>query len=91
MSWSVSASGTPSEVKSMLADQFKPVLADTPAGLPDEGERETVRRISETINQVLDTFDPGGRVTVSAHGHMSGRSAGAGAYQQVNLTISPSS
>ena len=91
MSWSVNASGKPSDVKAELDTQFAHPLADAPAGLSDEGERETVRRIRETITQCLETFDPEKAVAVSAYGHMGFASwdTKAGAYQEVSLTIRP--
>jgi hypothetical protein len=57
MSWSVSASGTPSEVRGRLSEQFKGPLAEKPAGLSDDGERDTVQRIADMIEQCLGTFD----------------------------------
>ncbi len=91
MSWSVNATGTPAEVRGQLSEQFKGPLAEKPAGLSDDGERETVQRVQETIEQVLATFDPANKVTVSANGHMgfSSWETKAGAYQSVNLTITP--
>ncbi len=56
MSWSVSTRGSVPDVKAELERQFAYPLADRPAGLDDEGERETVRRVKETIGQCLDTF-----------------------------------
>jgi hypothetical protein len=53
MSWSVSASGTPAEVRGHLSEQFKGPLAEKPAGLSDNGERETVKLVHEVIEQVL--------------------------------------
>ena len=89
MSWSVSASGKPEDVKAELSRQFTAPLADKPAGLTDDGERETVRRISETITQCLETFDPEKTVTVSAYGHMGWENydTKSGASQNVNLSI----
>jgi hypothetical protein len=91
MSWSVSASGTPAEVRGRLSEQFKGPLAEKPAGLNDDGERETVRLIAETIEQCLGTFDPQKTVSVSASGHMGseGYTTKAGAYQNVSLSITP--
>lgn len=90
MSWSVSGSGTPAEVRGQLSEQFKGPLAEKPAGLADDGERETVQRIHETIEQVLTTFDPERKLSVSAYGHMgfSDWDTKAGAFQNVNLIIS---
>jgi len=89
MSWSVSASGKIEDVKVELDRQFSYPLSDAPAGLADEGEKETVRLVHGTIVQCLDTFDPDGSVVVSANGHMgfSDWNTKAGAYQNVNLTI----
>lgn len=49
MSWSVSASGKPSEVRGQLSEQFKGPLAEKPAGLSDDGERETVQKVHELL------------------------------------------
>jgi hypothetical protein len=91
MSWSVSTRGSVAEVRAELERQFSYPLADAPAGLPDEGERETVRRIRDTISQCLETFGPDKQVTVSANGHMGfdNWDSRAGAYQQVNVSIQP--
>lgn len=87
MSWSVSASGKPDEVKISLKEQFAYLLAD--GNGMDAGEKQTVRQISETINQCLGTFDPKTTVSVSARGHIGFQDwdAKKGAYQQVNLSI----
>jgi hypothetical protein len=68
MSWIVSASGTPSEVRGVLSEQFKGPLAEKPAGLSDDGERETVQRVHELIEQVLSTFGPERTLKVSELG-----------------------
>jgi hypothetical protein len=88
MSWSVSATGKIEEVKENLKKQFAYPLAEAPAGLADEGEKETVRQAAAMIEQCLGTFDPERKVIVSAYGHMgfSNWETKAGAYQ--NLTIS---
>lgn len=93
MSWSVNASGTPATVKTELNRQFSYPLADAPAGLADEGERETVRRVSDAISQCLNTFDPTKVVNVSANGHMGygDWDAKTGAYQNVSISIAPKS
>lgn len=93
MSWSVSASGTPSEVRGQLSEQFKGPLAEKPAGLSDDGERETVQRIAETIEQCLGTFGPENNVSVSANGHMgfADWDKKTGGYQTVNISIIPKS
>lgn len=91
MSWSVSASGKPSEVRGKLSEQFKGPLAEKPAGLSDDGERETVQRIAETIEQCLGTFDPETQVSVSANGHMgfADWDKKTGCFQSVNISVSP--
>ncbi len=91
MSWSVSASGKIADVKVELERQFLWPLADKPAGLSDEGERETVRRVRDTITQCLETFDPERPVSVSANGHMGFENwdTKAGAYQNVSVSIQP--
>lgn len=92
MSWSVSAKGTVADVEADLDRQFSYPLAEPPAGLSDEGERETVRRFRETIAQCLETFDPKKLVSVSANGHMSfdNWDTKTGASQTVNVSIQPS-
>jgi hypothetical protein len=91
MSWSVSAFGKPAEVKEHLEKRFAYPLADGTAGLPDAGEKETVRLIKEMINQCLDTFDPEKTVKVTAYGHMAHQNweTKEGACQSVYLTIEP--
>jgi hypothetical protein len=91
MSWSVSAFGTPAEVRGYLSEQFKGPLAEKPAGLSDDGERETVKLTHELIEQVLSTFSPDHKLTVSANGHMGFDhwDTKTGAYQSVNMTIKP--
>lgn len=71
MSWSVSATGTPAEVIGQLSEQFKGPLADKPAGLHDDGERETVQKVHELAEQILATFGADKKVTVTANGHIS--------------------
>jgi len=90
MSWSVSANGFPAEVKKELEQAFSYPLSAAPAGLSDEGERETVTRVRDMILQCLTTFDPSRRVSVSAGGHMSFQNwdTKAGANQTVNVSIS---
>jgi hypothetical protein len=89
MSWSVSSTGTPAEVRGELSQQFKGPLAEGPAGLADAGERQTVQQTSDLIEQILSTFDPAQRVTVAAHGHMGfgNWDEKTGCYQNVNLSI----
>ncbi len=91
MSWSVSAGGRIADVKAKLDSQFLSSLADPPAGLADEGERETVRLVSGVIVQCLGTFDPARSVVVSAYGHMSfaDYDTKAGACQDVTVSIKP--
>jgi hypothetical protein len=91
MSWSVSASGAPEQVKTLLDQQFAYPLADAPAGLPDENEKETVRRVQGAIYQCLETFGPEKTVSVSAYGHMgyADYNTKEGAYQNVSVTITP--
>jgi hypothetical protein len=83
MSWSVNASGKPAEVKTALDSQFW--------RLSDAGERETVRLVSEAINQCLGTFGTDRSVSVSAFGHMGFQdwTMKAGAFQEVTITIKP--
>jgi hypothetical protein len=91
MSWSVNAKGTPDEVQAELTRQFSSPLAEPPAGLSDEGERETVRRVAATISQCLETFDQTKTVSVSANGHMAfdAWDTKAGAVQTVSVSIQP--
>lgn len=83
MSWSVSSSGTPDLVSEKLAEDFAYPLAQPPAGISDDGERETVRLVKGLIDQVLGTFGEDQNVMVVASGHMANR------YQFVNLKIEP--
>jgi len=88
MSWSVTASGTPTDVLKELERQFAHPLADGNAGLPNEDEKETVRKVRDMIYQCVATFDAGATVSVSANGHMGYTLPHQqGAYQQVNVTI----
>ncbi len=93
MSWSVCASGTPAEVKDELDRQFSYPLADGPAGLYDEGEKTTVRHIQGTIRECLETFDPQGKVSVTAFGsvNFADWDKRTGCYQNVSLFIAPAS
>ena len=86
MSWSVSARGELADVKNELKRQFAYPLA---AGLKNEGEKETVRRISETIYQCLETFSTEATVTVNAFGHATQHAADPKAIirQELTLTI----
>ena len=86
MSWSVSAKGTPAEVRGQLSEQFKGPLAEKPAGLNDDGERKTVQLVAEMIEQCLGTFASEKTVSASANGHIS---FAAGACQTVNVSIVP--
>ncbi len=91
LSWSVNATGTIAEVKARLEAGFGAPLAGKPAGLSDDGERETVRRVRDTIFQCLETFAPEKTVEVSAYGHMgfANWDTREGAYQEVTLSIKP--
>jgi hypothetical protein len=91
MSWSVSASGSPAEAKEQLLKQFEYPLADGKAGLADDGEKETVRKVSALIDQCLDTFGPRKSVTVTASGHMGfdDWDSKEGAHQYVSISITP--
>jgi hypothetical protein len=95
MSWSVKEVGNIADLKLKLAKAFSgpgldPLgpLSDPPAGLTDDGERETVRLVAGTIDQCLSTFDPLKVVAVTASGYL-GRDQKGGAYQSVNLSIQP--
>ena len=89
MSWSVNASGKVEDVVEDLAKQFSMPLAEPPAGLADEGERETVKLVSDVVEQCLGTFAADRLVKVSANGHMGYNDWDKrdGAYQEVSLSI----
>lgn len=91
MSWSVSGSGTPAEVRGQLSEQFKYPLAEGDAGLADVGEKQTVEHIFHLLEQILSTFDPTRKVTVSASGHMgfSDWETKADCYQSVSISVTP--
>ena len=91
MSWSVNGSGTPAEVRGQLSEQFKYPLAESPAGLNDEGEKQTVQQVFDLCEQILSTFDPERKVAISASGHMgfSDWENKKGAYQFVSITVTP--
>lgn len=93
MSWSVNGSGTPAEVRGQISEQFKHPLAEAPAGLSDEGERQTVQQVADLCEQILSTVDPNNQVSVSAHGHMGFSDWGTkeGCYQSVNIAVTPKS
>ena len=93
MSWSVSAKGKIADVKSGLDGQFQAPLAEKPGGLTDDGERETVQRVRDTIFRCLDTFDPEKIVMVIAHGHMAfdAWDTKTGPEQTVFVSIQPTS
>ena len=89
MSWSVSASGKVEDVVEDLAKQFSMPLAEPPAGLADEGERETVKLVSDVVEQCLGTFAADRLVKVSANGHLGYNDweKKDGAYQEVRVEI----
>lgn len=89
MSWSVNANGTIAAARGQLSEQFKGPLAEKPAGLADDGERETVRLIQEAIDQCLSTFGSEITAHASASGHMGYRiwNTKEGAYQEVTVSI----
>jgi hypothetical protein len=91
MSWSVSGSGIPAEVRGQLSEQFKGPLAEKPAGLSDDGERETVKLVHELAEQILSTFAEDKSVSISAVGHMgfSDWDKKTGAYQSVSFVVKP--
>ena len=91
MSWSVNGSGTPAEVRGQLSEQFKGPLAEKPSGLSDDGERVTVQKTSDLLEQILATFDPEVKLSVSAYGHMgfADWDKKTGCYQSVNIAVSP--
>ena len=53
MSWSVDAAGKIEWLRTEISRQFQYPLADAPAGLADEGEKETCRRVKGMIDQCL--------------------------------------
>ena len=89
MSWSVNASGKIEDVVGYLATQFATPLAGPPAGLSDEGERDTVKLVSDLVEHCLGTFAPDRLVKVSANGHMGYNDweKKDGAYQEVRVEI----
>jgi hypothetical protein len=89
MSWSVNASGKVEDVVEDLAKQFSMPLAEPPAGLADEGERETVKLVSDVVEQCLGTFSADRLVKVSANGHMGYNNWDTkdSAYQEVRFSI----
>jgi nucleoid DNA-binding protein len=91
MSWSVNAKGRVSEVKVELLKEFIYPLAAPPGGLTDEGERETVKLISEMLQQCLNSMDEGRQVQIIASGHFScdNQETRAGAYQSIEIKINP--
>lgn len=90
MSWSVSASGTPAEVRGTLSEQFKYPLAEGSAGLSDAGERQTVQQTFDLIEQILSTFGIEKTLAVSAYGSMGGSGTDS-ANQTVSITVTPTS
>jgi hypothetical protein len=93
MSWSVSGSGTPAEVRGQLSQQFTYPLAEGDAGLSDAGEKQTVQQVSDLCEQILSTFDPDNQVAIVANGHMgfADWDKKTGCYQSVNITVTPKS
>ena len=92
MSWSVGASGTPTEVQAELDKQFSNwPLAEGDKGLSDVGEKATVVKVYETITKALSTFGPDQLVKVLASGHMGYQKWDTkdGGHQEVNLSIFP--
>lgn len=91
MSWSVSASGTPAEVRGQLSEQFQIPLSEKPSGLADDGERETVQKISELLEQITTTFHDDATLAISANGHMgfTNWDTRSGSYQSVSITVTP--
>lgn len=91
MSWSVNASGAIADVRGQLSEQFKYPLADKPAGLSDDGERVTVQQVSDLLEQILSTFDPEKKVSISANGHMgfADWDAKIGCFQNVTINVAP--
>ena len=89
MSWSINASGEVDDVVESIAEQFAAPLAEPPAGLTDEGERETVKMVSDLVDQCLGTFAADRLVKVSANGHLGYNDweKKAGAYQEVRVEI----
>ena len=89
MSWSVNASGKVEDVVEDLAKQFSMPLAEPPAGLADEGERETVKLVSDVVEQCLGTFAADRLVKVSANGHMGYNNWDTkdGAFQEIHLSV----
>jgi hypothetical protein len=91
MSWSVNVKGVVSDVKIELVKEFVYPLAAPPGGLTDDGERETVRLISEMLQQALNTFDEGRQVQVVASGHFGcdNYETKAGAFQSFSISVNP--
>jgi hypothetical protein len=89
MSWSIYASGTPAEVRGQLSEQIKGPLAEKPAGLSDDGERETVKQVADLFEQITTTFDPENKLDVKAFGHMgfADWDKKTGCYQNVNIAV----
>lgn len=90
MSWSVSAAGTPPEVRGRMSEQFKS-LVDPQTGLSDEGERKTVQRVHELIEEALGTFADDVQINVLANGHLgyADWTNKTGGYQSVSVQINP--
>jgi hypothetical protein len=93
MSWSVSSTGTPAEVRGQLSQQFKYPLAEGDSGLSDVGEKQTVQQVSDLFEQILSTFDPNNQVTIAANGSIgfADWDKKTGCYQSVTITVTPKS
>lgn len=91
MSWSVSRTGKPGEIIPQLEKDFSYPLAQPPAGLSDQGERDTVELVKDLVDQCLGTFDPTKDVSVSANGHISfdDYNKKTGARQTIHIAIEP--
>lgn len=89
MSWSINASGKVDDVVESIVEQFAMPLAEPPAGLTDEGERETVKMVSDLVDQCLGTFGKDRLVRVSASGHLGYNDweKKDSAYQEVRVEI----
>ena len=91
MSWSVSVSGTPAEVREQLARQVEALLAAPPAGLAGDAERATVKKVNELAGEVLDALDPERTLTIVASGFSTygDPETKRGAFQSIDITVRP--